>query len=114
QLLDDHVTFLMREDPVRASTRGDMRFNDKLRDESPAAYERRLAEIKERLAKLQALDRKGFTEEDNLDADLLEYELKLAVDGAALHNEQMPINAMDGPHIWLPQMCDSIPLRTPQ
>src|SRR5205814_3589964 len=26
----------------------------------------------------------------------------------------MPINAMDGPHIWLPQMCDSVPLRTQQ
>lgn len=113
-LLDEHVDYLMRENPTWASTRGDQRFDAQLRDESPAAYDRRLGEMKARLDRLKALDRAAFNDEDTLDADLLEYELTLAVDGAALHAEQMPVNAMDGPQVSWPQICDSIPLRTPK
>ncbi|MBS0198433.1 MAG: DUF885 domain-containing protein [Planctomycetes bacterium] len=111
-LLDEHVDFLMREDPLWASRRGDERFNDQLRDESPAAYARRLEEMRARFARLKALDRSGFTEEDALDADLLEYELTLAIDGAAFYPEQMPVNSLDGPHVTWPQMCDMVPVRT--
>jgi len=110
-ILDEHVDWSMREDPVGASTRGDLRFNDQLRDESPAAGERRLAEIKDRLARLRALDRSAFTPADQLDADLLIYELSLGVERAALHEEQMPVESLNGPQIWLPQLGERVPMR---
>ncbi len=112
KLLTEQVDYLMREDPIRASTRGDMRFNDKLRDESPAAYERRGKELADRLARLKALDHSKFGGDDKLNADLLEYDLSMAIEGQKFHREQLPINSMDGPHISLPQICDSIPLQS--
>jgi uncharacterized protein (DUF885 family) len=111
-ILDEHYDAALRDDPVEASTRGDDRFVGLLRDESPAAYERRLAQTQDRLARLRALNRAGWSEQDNTDADLLAYELTLALDMAPLHREQLPIDAMSGPHIWLPQLADRVPLRT--
>jgi len=113
-LLDEYVEFLMRENPTWASTRGDERFNDQLRDESPAAYSRRGAAMTEFLDRVKKIDRAIFTDDDRLDADLLEYELSLAVHGIELHLEQMPINAMDGPHVWLAQLSDTVPMRSPK
>lgn len=111
-ILDEHVDWLMRENPTWASTRGDDRFADRLRDESPEAYARREAAMRDRLARVQALDRAGMAEADQLDADLLIYELRLQLDLATLHPEQTPVDAMSGPHVWLPQLADRTPLRT--
>lgn len=111
-LLDEYVEFLMRESPEWASRRGDERYNDLLRDESPAGYTRRLESTKGYLERLKKLNRAAFNDEDALDADLLEYELTMGVRGAELYLEQMPINAMDGPHVMLPQLADMVPMRT--
>lgn len=113
-ILDEHVDWSMRESPVTASTRGDLRFNHLLRDESPAATARRLEAIKDRLARLRALDRSTFTPADALDADLLIYELSLDVERADLHEEQMPVESLNGPQIWLPQLGERVPMRTEQ
>lgn len=114
KLLDDYVDFLFRESPLTASGKGDERFNDKLNDESPAAYERRHAAVREFLARAKALDRAKLSGDDSVNADLLIYEIQIGIDGEKLHQEQMPINSQDGPHIWLPQMCDSVPMSTPK
>jgi uncharacterized protein (DUF885 family) len=111
-LLDEHVESMKRENPESASRRGDRRFDRYLRDESPEGYVRRLEWSRDRLARLRALDRASFSEADHLDADLLEYTLSLAIEGAAWHEEQMPIDSLSGPHVWLPQLGDQIPLRT--
>jgi len=111
-LLDEHVESIKRESPESASRRGDHRFDRFVRDESPAAYERRLSQARDRLARLRGLDRAGFSEADHLDADLLDYSLSRWIEGAALHDEQTPIDSLSGPHVWLPQLGDQIPLRT--
>ena len=111
-ILDEHVAWSDREDPIGASKRGIDDYADKLRDESVAASERRLAEITDRRARLRALDRARFTEDDALNADLLDYELTLTIDGAKFHPEQLQIDALDGPHTHLPQLGQTTPLRT--
>lgn len=111
-LLDEHVEWLKRESPEESSTRGDERFNDQLYDTSPAATQHRLGELKDRLLRANALDAAAFSDAERLDLDLLRFELTRAVDGAPFHREQLPIDALSGPHIWLPQLCDRIPFRT--
>lgn len=111
-LLDEYVDFLMRESPLLATTRGDFRFNDKLDETTPKATARRAAKSREFLDRITKLDRTDFTGEDHLNADLLAYELGVAVQVESLHIEQMPINSQEGPHVWLPQMSESIPFQT--
>jgi uncharacterized protein (DUF885 family) len=112
-ILDEHVEWRLAEDPLEASRRGDHRFDAMLPDVSPAAVEQRLGEVRDRLGRLKALDRAGFTEQDRLDADLLAYELERMVEAAPFHREQFPIDARSGVQVSLPQMADSLPIRTP-
>jgi uncharacterized protein (DUF885 family) len=113
-ILDEHVEFLHRTDPLAASRRGDERYNDQLSDDSPAAIAANLREITDRLARLEALDRAHFTEADHTDADLLAYDLRLDLEGARFHPEHTPVTTMDGPQIGLPQIGDRLPFRTPK
>jgi uncharacterized protein (DUF885 family) len=113
-ILDEHVEFLHRENPLAASRRGDERYNHLLGDESPEAYARRRSELAVRLDRLRALDRGGFSEQDHVDADLLIYDLSRQLAGARFQREQMPISTMGGPQIGLPQMADQLPFRTPK
>ena len=111
-LLDEHVEAIFRADPLEASRRGDARFNDAVPDYSPEGIAAQRAGAAARLARLRALSRDGFSEEDHLHADLLEYELTTDLAGGAFFPEQMPINSMDGPHVWLPQWGTMIPVRS--
>ena len=113
-LLDEHVEFLKRNDPLGASTKGDERFNDQLPDESPAAVAARFAAVAERLARLRAIDASAVPEPLRTDADLLLYDLSMQVEGARFHGEQTPISTMGGPQLWLPQMASQLPFRTPK
>ncbi|MEM7628929.1 MAG: DUF885 domain-containing protein [Planctomycetota bacterium] len=93
---------------------GDERYNDRLSDSSPEAilaWEDRLRAFRSELA---ALDRAGFAEPDHLDADLLAYQLDEWLEVATLKRWQMPVNALSGPQVWLPQLGDRVPLNTPK
>ena len=50
---------------------------------------------------------------EQLDLQLLIHTLQLFVDGARFHTEQLQLDSLSGPHIWLPQMPTRIPLTTP-
>jgi uncharacterized protein (DUF885 family) len=111
-ILDDHVEWILLNSPVDASQRGDERYNDQLPDVGPAATVMRVAEIKLRLKRLRDVDESKLSEVDLLDAQLLEYELLDRLEGAALHGEQLSIDAKSGPQISLQQMSDSLPFKT--
>jgi uncharacterized protein (DUF885 family) len=112
-ILDEHDASSQRESPVSASMRGNDTYAHLLSDESPAATARRTRELQDRLTRVNAIDRTSLSEQDALDTDLLTYELSLDLERATLHPEQTPIDSMSGPHIWLPQLADRLPLRTP-
>jgi len=110
-LLDQYVDWLMRENPTWASQRGDRRFDDRLREAGPDAVARRLDARKDFLAELDALDRSGFSEADSTGADLLERDLRLAIEGARWHPEQTPVTALAGPQVWIAQLPDRLRFR---
>jgi uncharacterized protein (DUF885 family) len=113
-LLDAYYDLICQTDPVGASTRGDLRFNDRLADFSPEALLSQRSDASRLLTQVRALDRSALRGEDLIDADLLEYTLDLSERGAKYLTEQMPINALEGPHISLPQMYLQLPLATEQ
>lgn len=113
-ILDDYFEHEMRISPVEASTRGDERFNDQLPDLSAEGIERTLEEQRVLLSRLRAIDRASLGEADRTDADLLEYVLTRALDGARFKPEQTAVDARSGPQVWLAQMHDRLPFRTPK
>jgi uncharacterized protein (DUF885 family) len=115
-LLDEHVDFLMLDQPTTASTRGDLRFNDQLRDESPAAYIARRAIWADRLARLEALSTgdaaKSWSEDELVSAEILILELRDNIAAARFFQEQMPMDDRSGPAVWLPQLGERVPMST--
>ncbi|MEZ6163555.1 MAG: DUF885 domain-containing protein [Phycisphaerales bacterium] len=91
---------------------GDESRNDKLGDGSAAAIERGTKQTRELLEELKGMDRSGFGERDQLAADLLIYQWEQELRLSAFKQWQMPVNSIGGPQVWLPQMGDSVPLRT--
>lgn len=113
-LLDDYIDWILRNDPVGASRRGDERFNDQLPDLSPEAVALRHREAGDMLARLSDLDTARFSGADALDADLLRWELASRIEEAKFFPEQTPVDLQSGPQVRLPQMADSLPFRTPK
>jgi uncharacterized protein (DUF885 family) len=112
RLMDEHLNFIYRGDPLRASTSGVAGFETLVPDASAETLSARLAELNARLAKLESMPRDDFTDEDQLDADLLRRNLVLAFEFGRMHAEQYVVTALNGPHIDLPQIVDQIPIRT--
>ncbi|MBX3357860.1 MAG: DUF885 domain-containing protein [Phycisphaeraceae bacterium] len=113
-LLDEHYEFLLRSDPVRATTLGHAKYSTLLRDESPEAYARRRAETRARLERLNTLlshEEGGarWGEEDLLDAGLLRFELETSIAGDRFLPEQRSMDNKRGVQIDTPQMADSLP-----
>jgi len=113
-LLDEHVEWLARTDPVSASQRGDERFNDRLPDVSPDAIAQADEEVIERLARLNRIDTSRLSEEDRTDYDLLKWDLESRRDGARFRQQLMPVSAMNGPQVWLAQMSAQLSFLTPR
>ena len=113
-ILDDYAEWMLRNDPLGASRRGDERFNDQLPDLSPEAVARRTREAEALLGRITELDRAKLTAADMLDADLLSWDLNNRVEGARFFPEQTPISAQNGPQVRLPQMADSLAFSTPR
>ncbi len=93
---------------------GDDTYNHMLSDSSAAANEAWTDRVRAWRDELAAMDRSAFTEEDNLDADLLLYQFGLAIEAAALKRWQMPVSSLGGPQVWLPQLGDRVPLTKPE
>lgn len=91
---------------------GDERLNDRLGDVSAtaqAAWERRITEFR---LEIERLPRNRFSPADQLDADLLIYELDRQIAGFPFKSWQMPVNSQGGPQVWLPQLSGQLPMRT--
>lgn len=110
--MDEHLDFLYRGDPLRASTNGVPGFETAVPDASAATIAVRRAESDARLLQLEAMSDADFSADDKLDAELLKRNLRISRDSDALHFEQYVVTALNGPHIDLPQIVDQIPIRT--
>src|SRR5271167_4283398 len=109
-LFDEQYESDLHEFPEKATDIGDYRYNDKLSDHSLAAIAWR-EDINERfLDRLQAISTEGFPEQDELSHDLLVRGLERRITDFKLKEYEMPLNQLDGIHIELADLPNSVPL----
>jgi uncharacterized protein (DUF885 family) len=96
KLFDDEWEWSLREFPERATTVGDLHYNDKLTDVSLEAIERRQAHSRETVARLKKIGREGLSEEDRLSYDVFARELETSIEGDRFPTELTPVNQQDG------------------
>jgi uncharacterized protein (DUF885 family) len=96
ELLDEVWEWELREDPVRASSMGDRRYNDEWPDRSIEAIERRHEERQQFLDRLLAIDAAALTEQDRLNYDLFQRQLRNDIDAHRFRSWLMPVHHRGG------------------
>ena len=88
--------YTMHENPERASSLGDRRFNDRWTDMSLSAIEWRNGHARDTLAMLARIDRNKLTAADQLNYDLFRKQYETRVEGFRFHRFLVPLNQRDG------------------
>lgn len=96
ELFEAEWEYTLREDPVRASSLGDRRYNDRWPDVSLAAIERRHAHKQEVLRQLAAIPFEALSEADQLNYTLFQKKYELEIEGHAFRWYLLPLNQRGG------------------
>jgi len=117
QLAEDYWQGLLQRSPTLATFFGDFRYNDRLPDVGPhgrADEETALRSVRERLDALSGADPAAFTDEDRVTADMLRLSVMAGLDGLRLRLDELAVDQMDGPQVWLPELLNWHPTDTPE
>ncbi|HEY4054594.1 MAG TPA: DUF885 family protein, partial [Terriglobales bacterium] len=107
QLLADEWEYQMRESPEYATQVGDNRYNDRWSDYSFEHQLQQGRDAQQWLARFQAVNTAGFSEQEKLSATLMVRSLKDRIEGTNLKTFEMPIDQFNGVHLGLAQIVDS-------
>ncbi|HEX6802805.1 MAG TPA: DUF885 domain-containing protein [Terriglobales bacterium] len=109
QLLAEEWEYNLRERPELATSIGDYRYNDRWSDFSLAHVQRRKRDLQSWLAKFEAVDSSGFSEQEQLSERLMVRNLKEHLEGIDLKTYEMPIDQFNGVHLDLAQFVAIAP-----
>ena len=101
----------LKENPIKATLLGDLRYNGRLGDSSIAAIERRQRHGVEALRQLESIDRSKLADSDKLNYDLYLENLTLRIEGHRFPWYLTPINQMGGVQQGPPNVVRSLPFR---
>jgi uncharacterized protein (DUF885 family) len=111
-LFEEQYQSDLRSFPERATSFGDLRYNDRLAEYSLAALSERHKADQDFLARLEAIPTSGFSEQDQLSHDLLIRVLGQRLADYDLKEYEMPINQFNGIHLSLADLPLSVPLES--
>ena len=101
----------LKENPIKATLLGDLRYNGRLGDSSIAAIERRQRHGVEALRQLESIDRSKLADSGKLNYDLYLENLTLRIEGHRFPWYLTPINQMGGVQQGPPNVVRSLPFR---
>ncbi|MBV8085539.1 MAG: DUF885 domain-containing protein, partial [Chloroflexi bacterium] len=110
QLAADYWEGVLRRNPTTATFFGDYRWNDRLPDLGPdgrAAEERDLKDVQ---ARLDGISRDGLTADERISWDMLRLTAEQGLAALPLRLDEMAVDQMSGPQVWLPELLNWHPL----
>ena len=111
-LFDEEWQYELRSDPEDATSLGDNRYNDRLTDRSPKFYRSDEQTRRKFLARFEAIDPAGLSEQDALSRELMIRKLRQDIAGARFKPWEMPVNQMNGPHLSLLELVSLTPFNS--
>ena len=111
-LFKRHWEFTLRENPLLATSFGDLRYNDQLPPAGLADEHRRAREIKKFLEELQAIPRAALPDEDRINYDIFKTLLEQDLKEYQFKSYLMPITSRTGFHVSFPELYRRVPLKT--
>jgi uncharacterized protein (DUF885 family) len=107
-IFSDYWQDQLKHQPEFASSVGDNRYNDQLRDYSVLAYNDSLARGRGFLSRLAEVDTTGMSTQEQLSKDLLVHDLIQNQQEARFKPWEMPVTQFDGLQISLPQLVPQL------
>jgi uncharacterized protein (DUF885 family) len=104
----------LKNNPERATSYGDYRYNNLLGQYSLAEIERQHAENDDFLKRLQAIPTDGMSDKDLLSHQIMERQIERDDVNYGLKNYEMPVNQQNGIHTRLADLPLSVPLDSVQ
>ena len=111
-LLAEQWEYNLRDNPIFASSLGDKRYNDQLGDFSEKHVIENLEVSRKFLARFEAIDTKGFPEQEALNQALAARQLREELEGARFKDWEQPVSQFGGLHINAPQVVRILPFDT--
>jgi uncharacterized protein (DUF885 family) len=99
KLFSDYYEYQLREDPGGATFAGRAEFNDRWDDPSPQHRQQSLAALQQFLARLHGIPETGLSARDRLSYELLNRQLKEAIEQDAKISTFNAVNHMVGGHL---------------
>ncbi|MDC4777916.1 DUF885 domain-containing protein [Acinetobacter baumannii] len=109
QLLQEQWEYTLKNSPEIATVLGDLRYNDRWTEISKTQIEKDKKATQNFLKRFEAIDSTGFSATDQLNKDLMIYQLKETLKNYDLKLYEMPFNQMWGLHLQFPGFISSIP-----
>ena len=113
-LADEYWEGVLRRNPVLATFLGDYRYNDRLPDVGPRRRAEEEADLRAVLSGLQPLAAVPFDIEDRITWDMLRLAVQTGLDALRLRLDEMSVDQMDGPQVWLLELLNWHPTDTPE
>src|SRR5216683_1020281 len=114
QLADDYWEGVLRRNPTLATFFGDYRYNDRLPDIGPRGRHEEDAELRAVLVRLEPLRDALLDTEDRITWDMLRLAIQAGLDALRLRLDELAVDQMDGPQVWLPELVNWHPTDTPE
>ncbi len=109
QLLQEQWEYTLKNSPETATVLGDLRYNDRWTELSKNQIEKDKKSTQNFLKRFEAIESTGFSATDQLNKDLMIYQLKETLKNYDLKLYEMPFNQMWGLHLQFPGFISSIP-----
>jgi uncharacterized protein (DUF885 family) len=112
RLLDEHYAWLLRENPESATALGVRDYDDRIRDISPEARDRRTREAQAFLTRLDAIPAEGLAPADRVNRAILRRQLGEAIEDNSLPQRDMLFTTYYGWHQGFAGLARGLPFRT--
>ena len=111
-LFTEYWDYMMRTNPLYASTLGDKRWNDKVDDFSQEELDRELVDTKKFLDRLEAIDTSGFSDQEIVSKRILVRDLSNKLERARFKPWEMPVTQQYGVHLDIPEIVTMLSFQT--
>ncbi|MBV9353991.1 MAG: DUF885 domain-containing protein [Chloroflexi bacterium] len=114
RLADAYWEGVLRRMPTLATFYGDDRYDDRLPDVGPTGRELEQAELSALVGQLDRLDSATLEVDDRITVDMLRLSATAGLDALRFRLDELAVDQMEGPQVWLPELLNWQPLATPE
>ena len=113
ELAQDYWEGVLRRNPIIATFYGDYRYNSQLPNVGPTGRAEAEAALQDVLSRLECISVTDLESEDRITHEMLRVAAAPALDAVRLRLDEMAVDQMDGPQVWLQELLNWHPTDTP-